>query len=184
MLFKNNLTPAFAYAGYQESKSESKSKKDGISLANAAEDDFQNYSSNSNSGARKKAPPKRSPQKGAPRKRPEPESQGSSKRFTPIVFAIIAVIAIVIILAIIIAIVNAPGSNMKKSDTVYVSYQDSNGNYRVAVDGEELEDIVFTNEIKLEVADNNNFAYIFESLENGNMKIHILIDEELESAQR
>ncbi len=183
MLFKNNLTPAFAYAGYQESKSESSSKKDGVSFA-TAESDFESYSSNSNGAAKRRAPQNSAPQKGAPQRKNEHKAPKSSRNFMPIVFAIIAIIAIVIVIAIVVSIANAPGSNMKKSDTVYTSFQDANGSWRIAVDGEVLEDIVFTNEIDLEVAANNTFAYIFEHLEDGTQKIHILQDDEIESTSR
>ena len=183
MLFKNNPTPAVAHAGYQESKSESSPKKiDGISFMGEQEDDFQSYASNPNGGAKKKAHQKSSPKKGAPSKK-ERVVPRSNKRFMPFVYAIIAIIAVIIVIAIVVAIINAPGSNMEKSDTVYIHYQDAEGNWRIAVDGEELE-YKFVNEISLEVADNNNFAYISEKLDSGNLKIYILEDEELISSER
>ena len=182
MLFKNNLTPAYATAGYQASKSESSSKKDGVSFA-TADGDFESYASNSNGGAKKKAPQNSAPQKGAPQKNGR-KKQKASINFKPIIFAIIAVIAVVIVIAIIVAIANAPGSNMKKSDAVYTSFQDANGSWRIAVDGEVLEDIVFTNEIELEVASNNTFAYIIETLETSYQRIHILEGDELVTSKR
>ncbi len=177
MLFKNNLTPAVAHAGYQGAKSKSSAEREGISLMNAKEDDFGSYSSNPSGGAKKKTAQNGAPKKNAPQKN-ERTAHKSNKRFMPFVYAIIAIVAVVIVIAIVVAIINAPGSNMKKSDAVYITYQDADGNWRIAVDGEELE-YKFVNEITLEVADNNTFAYVSEKLASGNSKIYILEDEEL-----
>lgn len=187
MLFKNNLTPAVAHAGYQEAKSGSSSKRDGISLMNAKENDHKAYAQNQG-GARQNAAHKKPDSQGRDSGKnnntnKERNNGKSNRSYMKFVIAIIAIIAIVIVIAIIAAIANAPGSNMKKSDSVYVTYQDSNGNWRIAVDGSELE-YSFVNQIKLEVADNNTFAYITETLENGNSKLYILDGTDLVASQR
>lgn len=167
MLLKNDRKPALAYAGHAENKSDSAKKRDAVTLMSAQEDDFANYSSNKSSGAKKRpAPSQQQRKKSAP-------SQKSKRRFLPFVFAIIAVVAIIIIIAIVIAIINAPGSNMKKSDTVYLKYQDADGKYHIIIDDEIQEDYVFENEIELTPAENNNFAYIIETSSDGK-NMHIL----------
>ena len=170
MLFKNNLTPAYAYAGYQEPQNKVNNQKENITLMAAKNDDLKNYSS----------------QKGAAKKKPQAQPQGkntqkkggkapkSSRKFLPFIFAIIAIVAIIVIIAIVVAIINAPGSNMKKDDTVFFAYKDPDNRYHVIVNDEEKDDIVFENEIELCTAANNTFAYIFEKVPSGGIKIHIL----------
>ena len=174
MLFKNNLTPAYAYAGYQEPQNEGNNQKENVTLMASKNDDLKNYSS----------------QKGSAKKKPQPQPQGknapkkggkapkSSRRFLPFVFAIIAIIAIIVIIAIVVAIINAPGSNMKKDDTVFFAYKDPDNRYHVIINDKEKEDIVFENEIELCPAANNTFAYIFEKDPSGGTKIHILKADE------
>lgn len=175
MLLKNDRKPALAYAGHAENKSDSKKKSDVVTLMSAQGDDFANYSSSKQPNVRKRPAPSQQQKKSAP-------AQKSKRRFLPFVFAIIAVVAIVIIIAIIIAIINAPGSNMKKSDTVYFMYQDADGKYHIIIDDEIQEDCVFENEIELIPAENNNFAYIIETSSDGK-NMHILYkDGDLVSA--
>ena len=168
MLFKNNMTPAYAYAGYQESKSKSSKKNESVTLMASEDDDFENYTS-------PKSAPKKKPQPQSAKPRKKDASHKSSKKFTPLIIAIIAIIALVVIIAIIIAIINAPGSNMKKSDNVFLAYKGADNKYHLAINGEEKKDIVFDNEIRLEIAENNNFTYVFEKLpENEKIKIYIV----------
>ena len=179
MLFKNNMTPAYAHAGYANVNNEPKRKDEDLTMMASKDDDFENYAS-------QKSSPKKRPSQGAKQPPKKASSHKSEKKFLPIVFAIIAIIAIIVVIAIIVAIINAPGSNMKKNDIVYLSYKDADGNYRVVVNDEEKEDITFENKIEIIPAANNSFVYILESLEKDKTKIHILHadSDELDSSQR
>ena len=45
MLFKNNMTPAYAHAGYTNVKNEPKRKDKDIAMMASNDDDFENYAS-------------------------------------------------------------------------------------------------------------------------------------------
>lgn len=172
MPFNNNPKPALAYAGCPQKKSVASQKNEFAAFASAREAD---YSSDYSASGRKGGSPHTS-------------SYIQKKRklnALPFVFALIAIVAVIIVIAIIVAIVNAPGSNMKMSDTLFFTYKDSDGVSHIIIDDEIQEDITFTNDIELVPATNNSFAYIFESDASGGKKMHILSDDgDLDSSDR
>lgn len=181
MLFKNNFRPAVATAGGQAYGNEAYRGCDGknITLMSADGDDFGNFSSGS---ADKRA--------SAPKKRPispppEKKKSSDSKRFNiaPFIIAGVVIIALVLIIAIFVSIFSAPKSSLQAEDTVYFTYVDSDGKYRVNVNGSDVKQ-AFENEITLTPSADNSFAYILEKVDsdesgNSGTRMYILRDKKL-----
>lgn len=190
MLYKNNMTPAAAYAGSEAySNGKRVAQNDTAMFAKADEDDFGSFTSGSAEN-RKKPSKKQAPERSNEPKRSNepPRKKQGVKRFLPFIIAIAAVIAVILIIVVAVAIFNASGSGLKIKDTVYFSYVDDDGKYHVLVNGDEISE-TFENEIKLIPAANNEFAYILEKVDSdnfdsdGGIRIHILTGKKLDTLE-
>lgn len=186
MLYKNNMTPAAAYAGGQAYNDGKRvAKNDSAMFAGADDDDFGSFASGSAENRRR--PTKR--QEPERNREPKRNNQGTKpKRLLPFIIAIVAVVLVVLLIIATVAIFNTSGSSFKIKDTVYFSYVDDDGKYHVLVNGNEIKE-TFENEIKLIPADNNAFAYILETVStdsfdsDGGIRIHVLTGNKLETLE-
>ena len=192
MLYKNNMTPAAAYAGTEAySNGKHVAQNDSAMFAKADEDDFGSFTSGSAEN-RKKPSKKQAPERSnEPKRSNEPSrsrKSSGSKRFLPFIIAIIAVIAVILLIIVAVAVFNTSGSGLTINDTVYFSYIDDDGKYHVLVNGDEINE-TFENEIKLIPAANNAFAYILEKVDSdsfdsdGGTRIHILTGKKLDTLE-
>lgn len=182
MLFKNNMRPAFATVGADSSAKADRSKiKDFFTRSEQSADDDFNAFGNVSDKQRASAPRQERPQqpKRPVRRKPvKPQIQ-----WVPILTVAAVVVAVVLLVVVLVSIFSAPQKNIKAEDDAYFMYVDKNGDYRVVSNGEVL-DKTFGEIKELRLANDNSFAYIFESISDeetseSGIKMYILKGKKL-----
>ncbi len=158
MLLRNNMRPALAYAnaGEHASKNAAKDHAFMYDAGTSDTDDFGAFSSgastnHSNGGA----------------KRPRNTKKKSGGLKLPYVaVAVVAVVAVVLLVVLAVSFLGGSGKDIKYANNAFISYEDSDGIWRVAANGKILSD--YEGDVELRVAADRSFAYIIETVDEGN----------------
>lgn len=187
MLFNNNLRPAMATVGAQGSASSERSNLKNIFVRSeqSADDDFNafgNTAERTHASAPKAERPQR-PQQPKGQRPPQRRKPARSFSWGPVFAVAGGVLAVILLVAILVAIFSAPGKNIKMEDDVYFTFVDAEGNYRIAANGDVLDE-KFSDEINVLPAGDRSFAYVFEKYEGADasgFKMHIIKNGKLET---
>ena len=168
MFFRNIFRPAFATAG-ANSRNAKTVKNDTMTYDTGAQgtDEF---------GAFTSSAPKTNTNNA--KKRPgQPGKKKPGKKFTlpaiplnlsSLIIAIAALLVVILIVVlVVVGIVNNRNKDITFNNNAYVSYSDPEGTTYVAVNGS----VVYSseNEVELRIADDNSFAYIIDTSEDGSL---------------
>ncbi len=157
MLFKNNIRPAFAgaSAGGQAPRQAVKNDAFMYDAGSSETDDFGafNTGASSNGGARK---PARAPK----------ERKSGGINIGAVVIAVVVVAALVLVGVLAVALLSGNGKDVKYVNNSFISFEDSDGIWRVAANGKVLSD--YEGDVELRIAEDRSFAYIIETIDEGN----------------
>ncbi len=158
MLFKNNMRPAFAGAS-ASGQAPRRAVKNGAFMYDAGSsetDDFGTFSTGASTN-------NQAPQGGRPKK--APKKQGGLNGGA-IAIAVVAVVALIIIGILAVALLGGNGGDIKYASNSFISFEDSDGIWRVAANGKTLG--MFDGEVEMTVAQDRSFAYVVETIDEGN----------------
>ncbi len=156
MVFKNNMRPAFAGASANGQAPRSNVRNDAFmyDAGTTETDDFGTFSggaSANGSGAQGGRPHKTQKKKG-------------SLNVGAVAIAVCAVVALILVCVLLVALIGgSKGGDIKYEKNTFISYQDSDGTWRVAANGNALRS--FDGDVYLQPAADRSFAYIVESVE-------------------
>ena len=175
MFFKRGFRPAFACASYGD-KSEKMGKSfDGISFDSSETDDFNSFSSSTQSKGH-------SPRKSNQSQRPSSPHRKTVTLEIPgrtVAIAVGVVVGIILLVVFGAILLTSGTSDIVYEDNAFAAYKTIDGTYRVAMNGKEIDDI-FESEVELSPAKNNAFAYVTATvadsqnvyiLDNGKLKL-------------
>lgn len=155
MFFKNDLRPALASASNANFSSGRSKKNNSITMRAAETDDFNSFSSTTG------------------RYRPQHQPRRPKKNTTTIeingrslIIAIASLLAAVVLIVLVAMVITSASKNITFKDNSFISYQDVDGNYRIAKNGKLLNES-FANEIELIPAADNSFAYVLVTADEG-----------------
>ncbi|MBO5883219.1 MAG: hypothetical protein J6Q78_02290 [Clostridia bacterium] len=172
MLYNNQKTPAFSGANGMQIGSE-QSKKNNFTLYadNSEANDFDSFDSSYSSGAERQ---RRQNHNRSQRNVPPPKNNNSTRnKNTPSMFiALGAIIAVLILIIVIIVAIVSSNKNITLKNNVFASYTDSNGINHVVINGKDLEENTFENDIVVTPALDHSFAYVTEAVTEGGYNIY------------
>lgn len=169
MLFNNEkrMRPAFATAGADvHTASNPRNQREGFMADTAADtDEF---------GAFRDEPAR------APRTRRSAPEGGARRSFfnRKTIIAIAAAAAALLLILLVVLLVANSSSDLRYTDNTYIAYMDNTGNYRVAVNGTEMDEI-FVGTTKVVPSLDRSFAYVETEDEEGNILIYLLRNNKL-----
>ena len=166
MVIKNNMRPAYAVAGTSENRTSRAIDSPFIfNASNTDTDEFNEFNSYNTSG--RQASYRRAPK----------QKRRSSRGNPSLIVAVIAIVAVLLLSLVLVVATSNSGGGIKYSDNAYITYNDADGNYYIAVNGNLL-DASFEGTVTLHEAKDRSFAYIEEAYAGG-YNIYILDDKDM-----
>ena len=179
MLYKNQKTPAFSGAnGMQIPSGQSKKNNFTFYADNSEANDFNSFDSPYSSAENKQRnqAPNR-PRKDVP---PNRNNNPAKNKNTPQMFiALGAIIAVLILIIVIIVAVASSSNDITLKNNVFASYTDANGISHVVINGKDIEENTFENEIVVRPALDHSFAYVIEKATDGGYNVHYTDGKEI-----
>ncbi len=164
MLSKNTFRLAYANAGAMKNRVFEDRRNDNISFDSSGRDDFEAFSSSPSSRpVRAPKPPKKTPN----RVPVTLEIPGRS-----LLIAAGVIVAIILLIVLCVSLFTGSTSAIEYEDNAFACYIDTDGNYRVAMNGKTL-DHKFEKEVTLTEAADCSFAYVTAEVE-GTVNVYVL----------
>ena len=165
MLFKNSFRPAFAGVGTTPKQYMTNKKYDGAIFDSTQSNDFEAFSSRSTSGGYR------------PPKRPDRKTVTLEIPGRTIAIAIGAFVAFILLVSLVVSLFSSGNGNIAYENNAFACFEDTNGNYRVVMNGKVMNN-EFENEVALTEAKDNSFAYVTTVVDNAT-NVYILEDGKL-----